>query len=740
MGNPNTGRPVNSGPPNLSLHERALLYIDNPPEFTYGDLKFIVQTLKSTGSRITGKPIRVGTTFDPGPEFAKSDFKYKRHREILGGNAMGPSSFVSCYSILHADTTQYAGFPEGIPEGTPFGVFFGRQSHHFLKDLDFDFLWLSNGFGFGAEGWASTGALFNGSTFQPGKLPEVRTEILDFWKFFRKECPGFRVETRGTNLSTGIDLARDGVDLKSIYEGAYNILPPPNSPWAALDGDFGLEMTGFMSRMAMLPDNRFPFRYYTHDPWWVNSPWLDRYGSEPHDIYLPMSVCRIDSLGNIGNPTQLNLLSIDNSYGDMPTEVPDEVTPHLLKGRYDQPSAPGPLVWVYPFDEYHRWAYNEPSRLPEIYYGDWYIRQAINNGFPLNTVISTTAFQQLATLKPDYFGSSILVTIAPDAGSLLETALMNFVKKGGKLLIYGPADHISPAFSSFLNLKNDKPLQGIFRLSGNFQGIDTFLDNKMPDSIQHRSSFCGGGLNTLVKNPADRFTSHVISLYQGKVKRDEAWVREDPSWNGGIVAYVRGTNSASFRGGKLLTPDDPGKWFIGGNYIRYILQGFGVHYAFEKASTGIQSPILTISRSNNAYFFSGYVPNTTVKQVFSLPQGAPVFTGYQTKLEEGRSTYYMPTAWHKECRVFVTQDKGILSCKEGVPGQKDVSRRIEISGLENATVRIFPPDTVAREKLVIHSNAGYPWKKKAEPLIEGEKAFGRCYVVKNVTGRLTVSW
>jgi hypothetical protein len=128
MGNPNTGRPVNSGPPNLSLHERALLYIDNPPEFTYGDLKFIVQTLKSTGSRITGKPIRVGTTFDPGPEFAKSDFKYKRHREILGGNAMGPSSFVSCYSILHADTTQYAGFPKGIPEGTPFGVFFGRQS------------------------------------------------------------------------------------------------------------------------------------------------------------------------------------------------------------------------------------------------------------------------------------------------------------------------------------------------------------------------------------------------------------------------------------------------------------------------------------------------------------------------------------------------------------------------------------------------------------------------------------
>ncbi|WP_373330897.1 hypothetical protein [Salmonirosea aquatica] len=417
LGNPNTQHAVGSGPEELSIHERAYLYMENPPVFSYADLAFIIKTLKEEGRKVTGKPIQVGATFDPGPEFAKSEFKYKKHPEILGGNAMGHKSFVSCYSVLNADREAYAGFPKGIPANTPFGTFFGRQSQHFLKDLGYDFIWFSNGFGFGAEGWSATGATFTGKEFEQEKLAGLTAKINEFWQLFRKECPTFQIQTRGTNLSVGADLARDAVNLKQIYEGGYNMLPPPNSPWAALDGDFGLEMVGYMSRMAELPDNRFLFRYYTHDPWWLNSPWLDRYGREPHDIYLPMAVSRIDANGEIGIPTHLNFLTIDNSLGEMPTQVPDEVTPHILKARYDAPTAPGPLVWVYPFDEYHRWAYEAKNRLPEVYYGDWYIRQAINNGFPLNTVISTGSFQSVLGKKPDYFKESTLVTIMPDAGT-----------------------------------------------------------------------------------------------------------------------------------------------------------------------------------------------------------------------------------------------------------------------------------------------------------------------------------
>ena len=35
-----------------------------------------------------------------------------------------------------------------IPEGMSLGTFLGGQSQHFLTDLGFDYLWLSNGFGF----------------------------------------------------------------------------------------------------------------------------------------------------------------------------------------------------------------------------------------------------------------------------------------------------------------------------------------------------------------------------------------------------------------------------------------------------------------------------------------------------------------------------------------------------------------------------------------------------------------
>ena len=84
------------------------------------------------------------------------------------------------------------------------------------------------------------------------------------------------------NLTVGTDYASDGVDHKMIYEKNPTLLPPPNSPWAALDGNFGLELAGYMSRAAELPNDSFLFRFYVHDIWWINSPWIDRYEGQPH--------------------------------------------------------------------------------------------------------------------------------------------------------------------------------------------------------------------------------------------------------------------------------------------------------------------------------------------------------------------------------------------------------------------------------------------------------------------------
>lgn len=740
MGNPNTAHAVGSGPASLNLHERAYQYMENPPKYTYGDLKNIIQTLRETGKRVIGKPIKIGATFDPGPEFATSSFKYKRHREILGGNAMGTATFVSCYSVLKADATPYAGFPQGIPDKTPFGTFFGRQSKFFLNDMGYDYIWFSNGFGFGVEAWSSTGAIFTGKDFHPEKLYDSRKKITGFWELFRKECPDPEIQTRGTNLSAGIDLARDGVDIKGIYDAKYHIMPPPNSPWAALDGDFGLEMVGYMSRIAMLPDDeRYVFRYYVHDPWWVNSPWLDRYGSEPHDIFLPLSVARINSSGKIGLPTQLNILTADNSYGNMPTEVPDEVTPFLLKARYDAPTAPGELVWVYPFDEYQQWAYKQPDRIGEVYYGDWLIRQAINNGLPLNSVIATTNFNKVIARQPNLFKQSILVTIVPDAGSETEKQLINFVHNGGQLIVYGPADNASPAFKQLLNLKNAlDPLTGGFKITSSLN-MDK-LGETYPDSILHQALFSGGGVRTQVANKKDAGTRVLVTMDQDKDKRDVVWVKTDAAWNGGKLAYVRGTNSASFYGGNLLSPHDAQRYFQGGILLRQVLSEFGFAYAVDKRDPKVQSPVLSVARHDNAYYFSGYVPNTTVQQRFKYPQGAPVFTGIEARLEHGFTCYNLPTAWHKECRFFVQQDSGIVSAKEVFAGEKDITRRIALSGLANATVRFYMPDGVPASAIKIYKNGDYPWQKGLISVVKANPAFGDCYEVANFTGRLTICW
>lgn len=738
MGNPNTAHEVGSGPEELSLHERAYLYMEDPPSFTYGDLAFIVNTLKEEGRKVTGKPIMVGATFDPGPEFAKSPFKYEKHPEILGGNAMGHKTFVSCYSVLNADAEPYAGFPNGIPDQTPFGTFFGRQSQHFLSDLGFDYIWFSNGFGFGAEGWSSTGAIFTGEEFEQEKLSGATAKILEFWKLFRQECPHFPIQTRGTNLSVGADLARDAVDHKNIYEGGFNMLPPPNSPWAALDGDFGLELVGYMSRMAELPDTRFPFRFYTHDPWWINSPWLDRYGREPHDIYLPMAVGRIDENGKIGVPTHLNFLTIDDTYGNMPTQVPDEVIPHILKARYDLPTAPGPLVWVYPFDEYHDWARKYDDRLPEIYYGDWFIRQAINSGLPLNTVISTSSFEKALSEKPGLFEESVLITIAPEEGSANETALMEFVKNGGRLIVFGPVEHAGKDFMDFLNLENTDPMEGEMKII--HSDILNGTSKGDPNLLNHRPLFSGGAFRSKIKDPADNHTQLLARVEKAGESRDMSWSRSLPEWKGGKLVYLRGTNSSSFTGGRLLTPDDPEKYFIGPTMLRQVLAIFDLDFVIEKPHVAVKDPVLTINRSDNAFIFSGYNPNSIVKQHFKFAQGAPLLLGLETILKNGYSTYTMPTAWHRECRVFVEQASGLLSYKELHSGQKGISKRYQVSGLENATVRIYVADGIGSESLNVYLNSGYPWKKGQIPFEKGLDFKGNYFEVKDVTGALVFSW
>ncbi len=150
-----------------------------------------------------------------------------------------------------------------------------------------------------------------------------------------------------------------------------------------------------------------------------------------------------------------NILTVDNSYGDMPDACVNEPLPHLLKAGKETPDASAPLVWVYPFEEYN--AAESGEALSEMYAGDWFIRNAINAGVPLNTVVSTGSF-----CKGDQsiYSGSILISPVPSAGDAYEEAIIRYVQTGGKVIFYGSVTHSSAKFRRFIGVKLTDGIEG----------------------------------------------------------------------------------------------------------------------------------------------------------------------------------------------------------------------------------------------------------------------------------------
>ena len=625
LGTANNPLISNSDPHEISLHIKKQLYIKNPPIMTYKILKEIVSALRGEASRrYPDAKIEIGETFDIGPEFALSDFKYNRHTEICTGTKLDKCGFIDSTALLHADTRKYASYPDGIPEGTPFGTFLGKQSEVFLKDLGFDYLWLSNGLGFSAEPWSLTGKIFDGENYYPERLSETKERVFDFWRLFRKEC-SYPLRTRGTNNSVGIDYASDGVPLYDIYNAGLDISPPPNSPWAALNDNYGLEIMGHMTRICELPSDMFLFRYYIHDPWWMNSPWYDRYGGFANDIYLPMSVSRIASDGKVQTAEALNILSIDNSRGDMPEACVNEPIPHLLKAKKDAPDAVCPAVWVYPMREFT--TATDGEWLREMNEGDRFICESINNGLALNCVVSTDNFLKTSL---EIYKSSVLISPIPMNNDILER--LNEFAKIGKVIVYGSA---------------------------------RLLEN---------------------------------------LKTDESVIK---------VAFSDGYSA-----------------------MRLALGKCGYEIDFNARENVIKLPALTVSRSACGWFFSVYNPDTTTDTKLKFPLGAPILIGGEAEIKDGMSTYRFQRSEHRECRIFVKQESGVISCHEACTANARYRRRIRIHGLENATIYYFPEPDNAKSAIACDPSCqfdGTPIKDDRFKIVHNE-TFGTCLVGENISG------
>ncbi len=688
-------------PEGRGLHAAHYLYDEQPLDLTYHDLREIVAAFKRAGAD------RVGIPFDPGPEFAESPFKYKLHPEILAGDAFGTKALVCCYHHFHADPNAYAAFPNGIPEGMPVATFFGRQCTAFLADLGFDYLWLSNGFGFGSEPWRPTGVTFDGKEFHPENLDAGRENVVAFWRLFRKEC-GCRVETRGTNLTVGLDMATDGVDLAGVYDGNYDLLPPPNSPWAALDGNFGLEIAGYLSRIARLPRGEgFLFRFYIHDPWWMNSPWMDRYEGAPHDIYLPLSLCRIGKDGAIGTPDNLSLLTIDDTLGRMPQRCVLEPTAHLLAAYESAPDAAPPLVWAYPFD-----AYCAGHNLAKSYFEDRFMVGALNAGLPLAGVVDMGDVEACP--------GAILVAPVPMAGC--ET-LLRHVEGGGKLILYGSVRDAEPELRAALGLSVAEPIAGELKIEGEVLEPDTCL---YPKHIFVDALLSDGGMEAVATG-----RSKVLATVS-----DEAGNRRAlcVSAQGGNLLWLRGRND-----GLHMHREHPADaWYPVEILMRALLARFNWVISYEKPFAAAKNPVITISRHDNALWYNGYVPDTTVGIRLETPLGAPLLMGCETIPENGASVYHLPRAFHKECRAFIRQtEKSVVSCHELISVDIHTARRIELTGLKDAEVTLLP--TLGAKANVLY-NCKYPYMAGEQIDVEEiETALGPAIRLRHATGSVLLS-
>ena len=730
------GHVLGRDPDRRGVHLRSYLYRPEPAKLTFRWLKALVETIKRVGREITGKKIYVGETFDIGPEFAVSRFKYDWHREICGGGALFGGKFIRCDALLNEDDRLYAGFPTGIPAETSVGTFIGRQASHFLRDLGFDFLWFSNGFGFALEPWALTGAIFDGAAFSHEKADETSRRILQFWHDLRAEIPDVPVRTRGTNLTTGIDLGSDASPIREIFRDVSGVDAPVNSPWAALDGDVGLELAGWMSHIARLPGAGYRYRYYIHDPWWLNSPWLDRYQRQPFDIYLPLAVSRLNANGGVEPPQDIAFLSIDDSHGCLPPTVPIEVISHVLHAREFLPDAPAPLIWAYPFDAYHELATGEVKDASLPFFGDWFVRGLITHTVPVNTVADFADIQRLwqngADVPP---GSIILAPVLPDAFGINEHYL-HLAESGAKILLYGPLQ-TAETLCAALEISCESALDGDFELRG--EAIETLHSGGK--SVRHLPFLSAGGWSEV----GGAFGLAVG--VQGEQARAACALREFPS--GGKLGWIRGSLSTAEydpgRRNKVLGPRlselSAEEFFPTEKLARLLLSRMGLGIEVRKTSAADADPMICLHRHRNAFVFSGYQPASACSTTFSMELGAPIFMAGQNFVEGSSMTYSGPSAWHHLCRIFVEQENASqISCRIVPPIQHGYTLRILVSGLKDATLH-FLPEPGTEQKLEILRNPHFPYfVGDFVPPIVGQRSGCTVVTVPHADGEVLFSW
>ncbi|MCE9612821.1 MAG: hypothetical protein K8T26_01005 [Lentisphaerae bacterium] len=738
---------------------QAVPYMRNPPVLRYRDLRLIIQCLRRAARRILGNPLRVGATIDPGPEFTDSGFKFRTHPEILTPDLMPsmPMRFITHQARLHADPRPYGGFPAGVPADTSLGTFLGRQFGTLRLALGFDYIWFSNGFGYSHYPWGPRGELFRGPTFDTARAAMQHEKSNAFWNDFRTACPDTAIEVRGTNYSVGMDLASDGCSHADIAAIGRLDRPPCNPPWGSRA--LGLEIVSYLSRIAKTRTSRLPFRFYLNDPWFVTNPWYDYYNREPFDLFVPLSLSRINNTGGVDAPSDVSLLTVNTESGDLPRDEALDVTPQLLRALAERADAAGPIVWVYPFDEYDAVLKRTPAELPHLFHQDWFFCQAVNAGFPACTVCSSDRFTALEQARklPD----AIYVAPVARGDAACQRALLRHVRRGGKVLLYGSLDGAPPALRNALGVtRAEAGLEGDFAaevrlLTDHFVqpprppgtdgvaaslGLDaavrqTALPAVKRRPLRHRAAVDGGGLSAGVADWADPAVRLVAR--RGRHKRAYAIHRARPAWHGGRLAWIWGSTGFDHTDTDVAEGrfDHPWEARRAAEWLRGLLAEMGFEIRQERHDESVPPACLIIKRHRGAWFFVGHKPNTSVRFAVRTPDGAPVYAESETPIRAGFAGESFHKTIYTEVRAFVQMPDGTVSSKElGRPIGKQ--RHFCIGGLVSARVVIYP-DPQALTSGSLHVSRLIAGEESVPYRVDARR---QAVTVSRYTGDLYVSW
>lgn len=741
------------------------LYRPDAGDLTFGDMRVFAEAAKAASRRVLGKEVKMGVTFDPGNEFSKSDFRDQRHPELLLSDK-GALKCIDATGRLKADNSQsYAGFPEGIPDGLPFGTFFGRQCAAFFEAMPFDFLWLSNSFGFGRSPYAggAVSEFFDGETFTLENNHEVREAVVDFWDRFRAECPKIRVACRGTDFSAGINMINQATPYEHIYHEAGRITPPPNTPWPAVTANHGLSLAGFMSQIASYPGREFPYRCYMGDPWWLNTPWEDRYQMNPSDLHLMMGISRLRERGELDAVTDVNLVSIDTCWGELPESLPDTLIPHLKRALKERPTAAGPFVWVYPFEAFRDCIFESKTDADAVLAGDANIIQAINRGLPLSTVVTPSALRQSLAHDGDALSGRVLVSPVPEAASEWEQSLLDFVENGGVVLCYGSAHRASTRFLKTIGIEiAAEATQGLEVASLSEPQTDTFSEKGYARTLAQPSVVTQGGLRESAGD--DGYQNLAQATDAHNQRRTLAGLRRHPS--GGALGWVRGYACFMEWGRELKSLPDT-KTFPCPSLFRTVLERLGWTFRYARARADSSSPNRSFGEgcendpsaapketpsphnfytqfhiSRNGFILTATSNDPEMKLAVRAPFGAPIVPYRHTQLEDGHSCFrFSESAFlHGECRVFVEQTEGPLLYQNIPTLHPRFRSRRNLYGLKNATVRYFPEEGCFKNtRVLVNPNSHFTLGEEVDSAWE-EHCGCRCLVLRDVTGIVSIGW